>query len=183
MQVPEHTATNLPLAGLALLLSAFYAPRAGAQTEVGLTGGTEYGFGAIATTGSRAVQFEAGVGLAPVIFVATVIGGESIFKVYFPVAVGAKVSFAINKPGDGNRRAIKVGATYNSLLKVGVGGGLDFRMSDRLKVSGGVMIYPKAKERLIQQVNKDDGSNYDVDAFSAPLANVQPFVGFALFFR
>lgn len=165
-----------------LLLGGSVWSRAWAQTNVGLSAGTEYGFGLIATTGTRAMQLEAAGGLAPVLFAATDYAGEFIFRAYFPGAVGGKVSFAINK--EGPRRAIKVGATYNTLIKLGVGGGLDVWLNDRVKVAAGIMVYPQAKKAIVERLNKDEGTNYTLDNFeSTAIANMQPFVAFSYFFR
>jgi hypothetical protein len=79
---------------------------------------------------------------------------------------------------------IKLGASYNTLLKAGFGGGIDFQVAEKPKIvlSGGTMIYPKAKEEIVKKINEDDGTNYAEDDLSAPLASIQPFVNISIFF-
>jgi len=152
--------------------------------QVGFTVGTEYGIGLIAQLGPPATKLELGGGVVPFFFFATATFGDDITKFYFPGTIGAKLSLSTKKSAEENRVGIKLGASYNTLLKAGFGGGVDFQVADKPKIviSGGAMIYPKAKEEIVRKINEDDGTNYSADEFSAPLASFQPFVNLSIFF-
>jgi hypothetical protein len=155
-----------------------------ATGQVGLTVGTEYGIGLTAQLGPHATKLELGGGILPYFFFATVTFGDDITKLFFPGTIGAKLSFSTKKSAEENRVGIKLGASYNTLLKAGFGGGVDFQAAENPKIviSGGAMIYPKAKEEIVRKINEDDGTNYAKDDFSAPLASFQPFVNISIFF-
>jgi hypothetical protein len=168
-------------ASAALVLGAGAPIVLRAQAGPAITLGTEYGFGGLVAAGNRAVRFEIAGGFAPVLFYASGTSGGDILKIYFPAAVGAQVGFAL---GDStNERSLKLGVTYNTLIKLGVGGGLDIRLRPKLRLAVGVMVYREAKELLVARVNKDDATSYSADSFSAPLAGVQPFGSVTIFFR
>ena len=171
------------LCGLSLIGSP--PPAAG---QVGLAGGTEYGFGVVAQVGTPQVMLEVGGGIAPVLVVGSEqvqFGGsvvsETVFlEVFFPATIGAKLSLRISGSDDGvTRTALEFGANYNSLLQVGVGGGFGARVSERVVLSGGLMYYPEAGERLGAKVSEVRGfpvSRIDL----GPLAGFQPYIGLSL---
>ncbi len=115
--------------------------------QVGLTGGGEYGFGAAIRVGSPIVKLEAGVGFAPVLVFGTeqvsingaIVSDDIFFEAFFPTAVGAKLNLRVRGDEDDVRRTgLEFGAVYNDLIKLGLGGGIDSRVSERIVVSGGL---------------------------------------------
>lgn len=140
------------VAGLLLVI-----PMADASSQVGLTAGTEYGFGAYGRFGPR-VAVEAGVGFAPLLALNLTVAEDS--KIYFPLAVGAKLSIPVSGPDAPTPISVKFGITHNAILKTGFGGGITARVGERLVVGGGMMYFPKAQEGLTDKVNEDTGSNY-----------------------
>lgn len=155
-----------------------------AKGQAGLTFGTEYGIGFVAQVGSHATKLEIGGGVVPFLFFATSTFGDDITKIYFPGTIGAKLSFGTKKSDDENRLGIKLGVSYNTLIKTGFGGGIDYQVAKdpKLVIGGGVMIYPDAKDELRARINEDEGTNYTDEEFSAPLASFQPFVSFSILF-
>ena len=153
------------------------------NAQVGLSAGTEYGIGFVAHVGTDAANLELGGGLAPLLFFADVTFGDDIFKIYFPGKVGAKLSIRTKGSEEEHRLGIKFGLSYNTLIKTGFGGGIDYQISKKpnVVIGGGAMIYPNAKDELRKQVNEDEGTNYSDDEFSAPLASFQPFVSISIF--
>lgn len=144
-----------------LILFAFAVP-AHLFAQVGLSLGTEYGFGGFLRAGSYPVMIEAGGGFAPTIVYINVLYGEDIFKVYFPATAGAKISFAVTDKENPNRLGIKGGISYNALLGVGFGAGGDYEVSHSptVIISFSLMYFPDAKKKIIEQINKDDGTHY-----------------------
>ena len=170
------------LCGLSLIGSP--SPAAG---QVGLTGGTEYGFGVVGRVGTSPVLLEVGGGITPVLVLGTqqvqfngvVVSDEVFFEAFFPAAIGAKLSLRISGSDDGvTSTALEFGATYNSLLRLGVGGGFDARVSNRVVFSGGLMYYSEAGERLGEKVSEVRGFPASLDL--GPLVQFQPYVGLSL---
>ena len=133
-----------------------------AQAQIGVTAGTEYGIGGIARAGSHNVTVELGGGFAPFFFYLSVIGSRDISHLYFPGVVGAKLSFALTDEQDPHRAGLKFGATYNSLIGIGFGGGLDYKVSkkDPVYIAACLMIHPSAKQLLVDRLNEDEDTNY-----------------------
>jgi hypothetical protein len=161
-----------------------------AAAQVGLALGTEYGFGGVVRIGDQRAQIEAGGGVLPLLFVAQVtqfngytISTDNIFKVYFPATVGSKLVVRLSADDSENPVSLKLGASYNSLLATGVGGGVEFQVDDRpaTRISLGAMIFPDAKDRLRTRVERDQQQQYS--DFSAPLATFQVFASLAMIFR
>ncbi len=172
---------RLPVSFLAASLLFAPFPLA-AQVAIGPVIGTEYGFGALVRAGSPRFQLEVGAGFTPVlVFVQAIGGGSSIFRVYFPGTVGAKASFPVRVPEGGTQVNVEAGATYSNLLRAGFGGGINARLAkSRLLVSGGVMIYPDAKDRLRNRINRDENLNLSDSEFQAPLTFWQPYLSLAI---
>lgn len=156
--------------------------------QVGLSLGGEYGFGAIARVGTDAQGIEVGAGFTPVLVFGReqlFINGESVldevfFDAFFPATVGAKVNFRVRGSEDGTRRtAVEFGVSYNELIELGFGGGVEGRISDRVLVSGGLMFYSKAADQLADKISEVRG--LPVDEFElAFLVNYQPYVSFSI---
>lgn len=146
-------------------------PMSRAASQVGFTGGTEYGFGAYGRL-DQALGVEAGVGFAPLLVLNLTVSEDS--KLYFPVAVGAKLTIPISKPGSPTPIGVKFGVTHNDILKTGFGGGITARVRERLVIGGGIMYYPQAQEGLTDKINEDSGSSY-TEVVGASFA-IQPFV-------
>ncbi len=166
------------LVAISLLLSS---PTYG---QAGLTGGTEYGFGIIVRGGSRSAQLEVAGGLAPLLVFVSTNFGDDILKVYFPVSVGAKLSFGLSGPEAENRFGVKLGATYNSLMKMGFGGGVDYQLSKKPNVflGAGLMIFPQAEDKVRIRINEDDGTSFTSSEFSAPLLIAQFAISLSILF-
>ncbi len=154
------------------------------NAQVGFSAGTEYGFGFVAHVGTEAATLELGGGLAPLLSFTDATFGDDIFKIYFPGTVGAKLSIRTKGSEEENRLGIKFGLSYNTLLKTGFGGGIDYKISKKPKVivGSGAMIFPAAKDELRKQLNEDKGTNYTDDDFSAPTAFLQPFISISILF-
>jgi hypothetical protein len=146
-----------------------------------LAGGTEYGFGLLGFGGGAQTRLEIGAGISPLWFSPMIADSVVSNYVYLPYAIGAKVIIPFNEFGAG--RTIKVGATYNSLVKLGIGGGIDFPVSPRFRVSGGAMVYPQAQKELVKRFNRDHGTSYADSSIYSPLTRFQPFFGLAYLFR
>lgn len=151
--------------------------------QVGLSVGTEYGLGLAAQVGTEAAQLEVAGGLLPLLFFAIVTFDDDILELFFPWTIGAKIIVRPNSWDEDNRIGIKFGLSYNTLLKTGFGGGVNYQMSKKPKViaSVGIMIYLKAKDELRKKINEDKGKNFSDDEFSAPLSFFQPFVSVSIF--
>lgn len=170
-------------AALVLTLSALpaFGQSMAPQTGIALAGGTEYGFGLLGIAGKRETRLEIGGGVSPVLFSPMIEDSIVSNHLYLPLAIGAKLIIPFNEFGAG--RAIKVGATYSTLLKLGMGGGVDFPVSQRFRVSGGAMVYPLARKELAKRFNRDHGTSFPDSSFYSPLTTFQPFVGLAYRFR
>lgn len=155
-----------------------------AFTQVGVTVGTEYGFGGIVRIGSYKTTAEFGGGFAPFFFFMNVIGGNDITKLYFPLSGGGKLSFALTDENDPQRIGLKFGASYNSLIGTGFGGGIDYKVSkkDPIYIAAGIMIYPEAKRLIIERINEDDGTHYTESQVEAPTAPLQIVVSVSYIF-
>lgn len=158
---------------VALACAALWSvlPMSRAASQVGFTGGTEYGFGAYGRL-DRALGVEAGVGFAPLLVLNLTVSEDS--KLYFPLAVGAKLTIPVSKPGSPTPIGVKFGVTHNDILKTGFGGGLTARVRDRLVIGGGLMYYPQAQDGLTDKINEDSGSSY-TEVVGATFA-IQPFI-------
>ena len=97
-------------------------------------------------------------------------------------AVGAKLNLSGSGQDEDNRFGIKFGLSYNTLIGVGFGGGVDYRVSKTpiVLLGGGLMFYPDARDKLLIRINEDEGRHYT--DFNAPLASVQPFVSLSILF-
>lgn len=154
------------------------------NAQIGITGGTEYGIGGIVRAGSHQTTAEFGGGIVPFFFYLTVIGGNDVAKLYFPLSAGAKLSFALTDEKDPHRAGLKLGASYNSLIGIGFGGGLDYKISkkDPVFVAACMMVYPSAKQLLVDRLNEDDGSHYKESEVEMPLAGFQIVVSVSYLF-
>lgn len=171
-----------------LVTLLFLGPISSANGQIGITAGTEYGFGGIAQVGSHTAKLEIGGGLVP-LFVFWQIHGpfveKNYFKLYFPGVVGAKLSVALTKPDRKDRLGVKLGASYNTIMKVGFGGGVDYsiaKKSHRIVISAGFMIYPDAYDELLDRFNEEEETSYTKEDVSAALMSFQPFVSVSLLF-
>jgi hypothetical protein len=169
-------------AAMALALSALPALSQSSSPPSGfaLAGGSEYGFGLLGMARTGQTRLEIGGGVSPVLF-SPMIADSIVSNLYLPFAVGAKLLIPFNEFGQG--RSIKVGATYNTLLRLGIGGGVDFPVSQRFRVSGGAMVYPDAKKALVARFNRDHGTSFADSSFYSPIMTFQPFVGVAYLLR
>jgi hypothetical protein len=153
------------------------------QSQIGCTAGTEYGFGAIGYLGSADIGIEAGSGIAPN-FVFASSPGKDIFVLYFPYVLGVK---AVINPSTGKdiNYSFKIGVSYNSMIKLGFGGGINLYVSEKPQIllSGGAIIYPKAENELRKRINKDENMNISKNNFSAPLTLFQPFLSLSILFK
>lgn len=176
--------TKLLVSGILILLSSFSF----ANGQVGFTVGTEYGIGIIAQVGSPATKVEIGGGLAPLFLYwdVNVMFGEDkdYLKLYFPVTIGAKLNIGLSKPDEKNRLGLKLGASYNTIMKTGFGGGVDYSIVNKpykIIIASGFMIYPKAYDELLNRLNEEEGTSYTKEDVSAALVNFQPFVSVSIF--
>jgi hypothetical protein len=158
-------------------------------SQVGLNLGNEYGLGLMVQLGTPKIKLEFGGGLTP-LFVSwqiTDIRGsndETYFKFYFSGTFGSKINFALSNP-EKDRLGLKLGISYDTIMKTGFGAGIDYNISQKPKnivISGGFMIYPKAYDELLNRLNDEEGTNYSNEDVSAVLINFRPFVGLTIFF-
>ena len=166
-----------------LLVGSSLAPsRLHAQASFGLMAGTEYGVGVTTRLGVGSLTLEGGAGFVPLLVYVNVEPGDDIINLYFPATFGAKAAFAIGGSSVAQME-IEGGVTYSSLLKLGFGGGVNFRPGGaRFVLSAGLMVYPDAKDEIRLRVNEDEGTNFTDANFSLPLGGLQPYVGVALYF-
>lgn len=180
---------------ICVIFIVFISSASYAQSKFGFDLGTEYGFGLKGSFGSPKTQFEVGGGLLPVFSYFHVnyiyIGGgsgpsdEDYFNIYLSGAIGAKINIALNNPEKDNRLGLKFGASYNTILQAGFGGGVDYVVSKKPKnivISGGVMIYPNAYDELLERLNEKEGTSFTKDDLTATFTNVMPFVSVTIFF-
>ncbi len=170
----------LSLLGLSSLIKA----------QIGVNFGTEYGFGIVAQAGSEEIKLEAGGGINPLLVVwrITTIGfgvssDDTEIKLYFPGVIGARLNLKLSGEEDENRLGLKLGINYNTTLRTGYGGGLAYDMigkKNRIVISGGVMVFPKADDELLDRLNEDEGTSFTQDEVSAFLLDIQPFVGLSI---
>lgn len=167
--------------GIALL---FFLASSIACGQVGLTFGTEYGMGVLARLGPSAAKVEFGGGVAPLLFLASFSNGENTLRLYMPGTVGGKVNFRVNDSDLEDRLGIDVGVSYNTLLGIGIGGGGDIQLGGHpmFLIGAGVMIYPNAREGLLDRFNEDENTRYTDSQFSAPFAVFQPFLSASILF-
>jgi hypothetical protein len=158
-------------------------------SNIGVNIGNEYGIGLIVRAGSNRIYFEAGGGLLPLFAFWDVqgIGGassETYFKLYFTGAFGGKVNIALTQP-DKDRLGLKLGVTYNGLIKFGYGGGLDYRVSPDpdIMISGGFMYYPDAYDTLFDKLKSEENKDFIKDESSEVLVGFMPFVSVAIYLR
>jgi len=161
---------------------------ASSKAQVGLTLGTEYGLGGIVQVGSPAVKLEIGGGAAPLFIIWQIqdiygINDEVYFKFYFPGRIGAKLNFALSHPR-GKRLGLKLGVCYDTIMKTGVGGGIEYQFKKKprnIVFSGGFMIFPEAYDELLNQLNEEEGTNYSKDDVTSVLMNFRPYMSVTLF--
>ena len=159
--------------------------------QVGISLGTEYGFGLAAQLGNRNVKIELGGGLVPVLVYWRIIGygpygsiDESYLKFYLPGEVGAKLNISFSDT-DENRLGFKLGASYNRIMKIGFGAGIDYRTGKKapyLTVAGGFMYFPRAYDELLRRLNDEEQTIYNRDDVSAVLVGFRPYVGLTIYF-
>jgi len=168
---------TLPVVLLCAVLVCVSEAQAQMQARMGLTAGTEYGLGAVARIGSNDMLVEAGGGLAP--FWVFVTGVDEL-EIYFPFTVGAKLSIATTKGDNPNRFGVKFGISYNSILKTGFGGGVDYVVSKdpQIVLGGGLMYYPGAVEGVTDKYREDTGRT----AVFGEEVGIQPAVSISVFF-
>lgn len=170
-------------AAMILALSALsaFGQSATPRSGIALAGGTEYGFGLLGFGGGAGTRLEIGAGVSPVLYSPMIADSLVANYLYLPFAAGAKLIIPFDEFGAG--RTIKVGATYNWLLKLGFGGGIDFPVNPRFRVAGGAMLYPQAEKELAKRYNRDHGTSFADSSFFAPMTTFQPFVGLTYLFR
>lgn len=155
------------------------------QMNFGFTLGNEYGFGLIARVGTPSVMLEAGGGIAPSFILWNInYGSDVYFKFYFPFTAGAKVCFGLGGFSEDDIAYLKLGASYNSIMKMGFGGGADYTFGEKTRyvVSTGIMYFPKSYDELLSRLNEEEGKNYAKDDTTSFLAQFQPFVAFSILF-
>jgi len=158
-------------------------------SQVGLNLGNEYGLGLMVQIGSPQTKLELGGGLTPLLvyWQITDIWGsndETYLKFYFSGTIGAKLNFALSNP-EKDRLGLKLGISYDTIMKTGFGAGIDYNISKKPKnivISGGFTIYPKAYDELLNRLNEEEGTDYSRDDVSGVLMNFRPFVGLTIFF-
>jgi hypothetical protein len=150
--------------------------------QIGFTAGNDYGIGIIGQVGTYRVKFEAGAGVTPIFFYATVTGGSDITEFWFPFCAGAKINFALSDEKDPNRLALKLGANYNQILGIGFGGGADYTVGTKPSIilSGGIEIYPDAKQGCLDKINEGRSNKYSDMTIS--LVEFHPFVSISILF-
>ena len=159
------------------------------NAQVGLALGNEYGFGIITQFGPPSAKIELGGGLTPLVVYwqnQTISGGhdEDYLKLYLTGTFGAKINLALKNPQK-NRLGLKLGVSYNTMVKVGFGRGIDYNIAMKPKnivISGGFMIYPKAYDELLNRLNEEEDTDYSKDDVYAALINFMPFVGLTIYF-
>ena len=158
------------------------------HAQIGLNLGTEYGFGLMIQAGSPAVKVEIGGGLTPLFVywqIEDIFGSndQDYYKLYLSGTVGAKLNLALKNPNK-DRLGLKFGASYDTIMKMGFGGGLDYRISKKPKnivISGGVMIYPDAYDELLDRLNEEENTDYSKDDLYSALVSLRPFVSLTLY--
>lgn len=172
----------------ALVLVSVASPSPALGQSFGVVAGNEYGFGATARIGPSAALMEVGAGFAPLLvfgteqvrFNGTVIQDDVFLEIFIPVAVGAKMSLRLKgSEDDKGRVGLKTGVTYNSLMRFGFGGGMDFGISENAVIAAGLMYYPEADDELAKKISEERG--YPPDAFDLSfLVEFQFFVSVSL---
>jgi hypothetical protein len=152
--------------------------------QVGFTLGNDYGIGVVGQVGTYGIKFEAGAGVTPIFFYAQVIGGSDITELWFPFCAGAKINFALTDEKDPNRLALKLGVNYNQILGVGFGGGADYTIAVKPSIilSGGIQIYPDAKQGCIDKLNEDRSSYNKITDLTVSLVELHPYVSISILF-
>ena len=158
------------------------------HAQVGINLGNEYGMGLMIQAGSPAVKIEIGGGLMPLFVywqIEDIFGSndQDYFKLYLSGNVGAKLNFALKEP-EKDRMGLKFGASYDTIMKMGFGGGLDYNVSQKPKnivISGGVMYYPEAYDVLLDRLNEEENTDYSKDDLSATIVNLRPFVSLTIY--
>ena len=131
------------------------------------------------------MKAEVGAGFAPLLVFVDVFPGDDIFELYMPATLGAKINVLLREVDEDGRLGVKFGVSHNSITGTGFGGGADYQFGREptIVLSGGLMLYPDAEEKLRKRINKDKGTAFTEDNFSAPLAMVSPFLAVSLLFR
>ena len=159
------------------------------NAQVGLALGNEYGFGLMAQLGSPAARLELGGGLTPLVVywqTQTIFGGndDDYLKFYLSGTFGAKLNVALKNPQK-KRLGLKFGVSYNTMVKMGFGGGVDYNIALKPKnivISGGFMYYPNAYDELLNRLNEEEDTDFSKDDVYAALMNFMPFVGLTIYF-
>ncbi|MBN1272319.1 MAG: hypothetical protein JXB26_08615 [Candidatus Aminicenantes bacterium] len=167
-----------------ILLFFVLAGSAFSQVDFGFTLGTEYGFGLIARAGTRSVMLEAGGGIAPTFILWNINFGDTYFKLYFPFTAGAKLCFGLGGFSKNDIAYIKIGGSYNTIMKMGFGGGADYTFGEKTKyvISAGAYFFPKSYDELLTRLNDEEGTHYAKDDTSSFLVQFQPFIAFSILF-
>jgi len=160
------------------------------NAQIGINLGTEYGFGVITQTGSEAIKLELGGGISPLLVAWSITSSgfgytsdEVKIKLYFPGVVGAKLNIKLSGEEKENRLGLKLGMSYNTILKTGYGGGVSYDMIGRkntIVISGGIMLYPKADDELLARLNEEEGTSFTKNEATAFLLDIQPFVSLSI---
>jgi len=174
---------------LFLIIFLLSGLNASSIAQVGLNLGNEYGLGLMVQIGSPQTKLELGGGLTPLLvyWQITDIWGsndETYLKFYFSGTLGAKLNFALSNP-EKDRLGLKLGISYDTIMKTGFGAGIDYNISQKPKnivISGGFTIYPQAYDELLKHLNEEEDTNYSKEDVSAVLINFRPFVGVTIFF-
>ncbi len=160
------------------------------HSQIGLTLGNEYGVGAIGQVGTHQVKLEAGAGFLPLLVYWQITGfgvsDETYLKFYFPFHFGANINIGLSKPEDKNRLGLKLGAHQDAIMKTGFGGGVDYVVSaekNTIVISGGLLVYPKAYDELLERLRDEENKDFSKDDISATFINIRPFVSISIFFK
>lgn len=154
-----------------------------ATAQIGLNAGNDYGLALAAEVGSYKTKLEVGGGLTPILVYWNT-DLDQYLKLYFSGTIGSKMNIALTDPDEKNRLGLKFGVSYNTIMKLGFGGGVDYTIAHkpyRLVLAGGGMVYPKAYDKLLWRLNEEEGTSYISDDISAPFMNFRPFVGITVF--
>jgi hypothetical protein len=161
-------------------------------SQIGLTAGNEYGLGGIIQLSSPAVKFEVGGGVTPLLVIWAFKEynyysetSETSVKFYFPACVGVKIGIILINSEKRNELSLKFGYTYNTLIKGGFGGGIDYLINREKTIVGltaGVMYYPNAFDELFKKLFNDKYNIFSKDDVSSIFTNFQPFIGIYVVF-
>jgi len=153
--------------------------------QVGFTVGNEYGIGLVAQVGSPKTKLEVGGGLSPLLVFWNITLGDDYIKFYLPFTVGAGVNIALTPSERKDRMGLKFEANYNTIMKTGFGGGVDYQLLDKpykIVIGGGFLYFPNAYDELLDRLNEEENTYYSKDDVSAVFLNFRPYVNISIYF-